>query len=363
MSKFSTKLEFWWRARARDIKAGKDVSVITLRGIYYLMRKLVGPRQMPKAESGFYAALEKTEEQSKIPREKLRIITEPKINLITRKGETPILKADLNELQNACAVIYIEKSTIIEAIEEDKSLTDRGIFIIKGMGFSSKEANKIIKKAQDLGIPIFTLTDFDPSGILIDLKIGQYGVKTTRLGVDPDLVKALGLKVQDVGEALPKGKNKLGHYKYLQKNYPKLAKEFETIGVKGQPYRIEIDGVFALAGKDRFIEEILKRADIAIPVKKVKKALQYKRVPKKVDDLRNQVHGLVDDLFTKAAETVETKYTDSKDSFNNIRLSEVEDNIQKAMNGKAEVPTAQVLEETIKALQKLLETQKKKESP
>lgn len=365
MNKFSTKLEAWWKARAQDIKAGKEVSPVTIRGILYLLRRLVGPRNMPK-KGGFYTALAKLEEDTKIPREKLRIITEPKINLITRKGETPILKADLNELQNACAIIYIEKSTIIEAIEQDRSLTDRGIFIIKGMGFSSKETNKIIKKAGDFGVPIFTLTDFDPSGILIDLKIGQCGVKTARLGVDPDLVKALGLKIQDVREPLPRGKNKLAHYKYLQTNYPKLAKEFVTIGVKGQPYRIEIDGVFALAGKDRFIEEILKRADIQVPIKKMKKALQYKRVPKKVDDLRNQVHTMVDDLFAKAAENVEDKYSDSKDSFNKIRLSEVEGNIQKAMDGKAEVPTTQVLEETIKSLQKLLEAQKRKlneESP
>lgn len=362
MSKFSIKLEAWWKARAKDVQTGKNVSPVTIRGILYLMRRLVSPRNMPK-KGGFYTALEKLEKDTKIPREKLRIITEPKINLITRKGETPILKADLNELGNACAVIYIEKSTIIEAIEEDKSLTDRGIFIIKGMGFSSKETNKIIKKAQDLGIPIFTLTDFDPSGILIDLKIGECGVKTARLGVDPDLVKALGLKIQDVREALPRGKNKSSHLKYLQTNYPKLAKQFTNIGVKGQPYRIEIDGVFALAGKDRFIEEILKRADIVVPVKKVKKALQYKRVPKKVDDLRNQMHGLVDDIFTKTAETVEAKYSDSNDSFNRIRLSEVEGNIQQAMDGKAEVPTTKVLEETIKQLQKLLDEQKKKAKP
>jgi len=356
MNKFSTYLESWWKARIKETV----LSPITLRGIYYLCRQKVGPKAMPKTKSGFYDALERIEETTKIPRERLKIVTEPKINLITREGESPLLKADLNKLKEACAIIYVEKSTIIQAIEEDKSLTDRGIFIIKAMGFSTKEANKMIKKTQSLGIPILTLTDFDPSGILIDMKISQCGIKTVRLGVDPDLVKALGLKIEDVREALPRAKNKLAHYKYLQTNYPKLAKGFLDIGMGGQPYRIEIDAVWALAGKDGFIEEILKRADLAVPVKPVQKALKYTRVPKKVDDLRTSIHGLVDELFSQAAQKAEVGVKDSKDSFNKLRLSEIEGKIQKTIDGNSEMPTAQILEKTIKTLQKLLDEQKRK---
>jgi len=358
--KFENALEKWWTERAKDINKSLNVDPITLRGLFYLLRQKVGTRNMPT--SGIYNAVERLEEKTKIPREKLKVISEPKINVITREGETPILKADLNELGKACAIIYIEKSTIIEAIEEDKSLTDRGIYIIKAMGFSTKETNKIIKKAQDLGIPILTLTDFDPSGILIDMKISQCGVKTTRLGVDPALVKALNLKIEDVREPIPKAKRQ-AHLKYLKTNYPKIAAEFTKIGVKGIPHRIEIDAIFALAGKDRFIEEILKRADLCVPVKKVQKALKYKRVPKKVDDLRQNVHNLVDELFTKAAEKAEDKVKDSQDSFNKIRLSQKEGQLQQVIDGKAEAPATQVLEETIKQLQKLLEEQKKKEAP
>jgi len=358
--KFMQALEKWWQDRSK----ASNLSPITLRGVYYLLRKQVGPKGMPKTKSGFYSSLEKVEITSKISREKLRIVTEPKINLITRTGESPLLKADLNALKNACAVIYIEKSTIIEAIEEDKALTDRGIMIIKAMGFSSKEASKMMKKVQDLGIPILTLTDYDPSGILIDLKISEYGIKTTRLGIDPELIKALKLKISDVREALPKGKGKLGHFKYLQANFPKLAKGFLDIGVGGQPYRIELDAVFALATKDRFIEEILKRADLAVPVKPVKQALSYKKVPTKVEGMRSTVHELVDDMFSKTAIGAEQGLVKSNESFNKIRLSQIEKKIEDTIEKKGEeVPTTEVLEKTIKALQELLEQQRQKEKP
>jgi len=363
MSKFTIGLEAWWIARIKQVRSGKKVSPLTIRGILYLIRQKIGIKNMPKTKAGFYSALERVERRHRVPREKLRIVTEPKINLITRTGEKPLLKAQPSDFQNACAIIYIEKSTIIDAIEEDKSLTDRGIHIIKAMGFSTRETNKMIKQAQTLGVPILTLTDYDPSGLLIDLKISESGVKTARLGVDPELVKALGLKLGDVKEPLPKARKKLAHYTYLKRKHPKLAAGFTKIGTKKQPYRVEIDGVFALAGKERFMEEIFKRADQVVPIKPIQKTLRHKRVPKKVDDLRTSVHTLVDDLFTRIAEEAETPHKNVKKPFAELRLSQVENAIEQTIEAKAQdAPTTQVLEETIKNLQKLLATQKAKEA-
>jgi hypothetical protein len=325
------------------------------------MRQKVGVKDMPKTKAGFYSALERVEIQFKVPREKLRIVTEPKVNLISRNGEVPLLKADPKEFQNACALIYVEKSTIIEAIEEDKSLTDRGILIIKAMGFSSREVNRIIKQAHTLGLPIFTLTDYDPSGILIDLKIQDSGVKTARLGVDPELVKILKLNLDDVREALPKEKKKLAHYKYLKAKYPKLADGFLKIGVNNQPYRIEIDGIFALAGKDRFVEEILKRADLIVQTKPIQKVLKHKKVPANVNKLREEMHTLVDELFTKASQDAEKSHVNTKESFNNIRLSKIEKSIEKTIDSNSSSNATQILQTTINNLQKLLETQQREE--
>ena len=322
------------------------------------MRREVGIRNMPKSKSGFYNALERIEKKYKVPRERLKIITEPKINLITRFEEKPFLKAEQSEFKNACALIFIEKSTIIAAIEEDKGLTDRGIYIIKSMGFSTREINKMIKQAQDLGVPILTLTDYDPSGVLIDLKIKEAGVKTARLGVDPKLVRSLGLKIEDVREPLPRAKKKLAHFKYLKRTHPRLAKGFIKIGEKGRPYRIEIDGVFALAGKDRFMTAILKRADEVIPVKPVQRSLVYKKVPKKVEDLRASMHRIVDNLFERIAEEAVAPHKDVKRSFVEIRLSAIERGIEQVIDQKAKgEATVEILEETITKLQKLLEKQ------
>jgi len=355
---FSKSLGIWWQNRIQLMKKKKNINPITLRGIYYLMRQQVGVKDMPKTKAGFYSALGRIEIQCKVPREKLRIVTEPKVNLISRSGEVPLLKADPKEFQNACALIYIEKSTIISAIEEDQSLTDRGILIIKAMGFSSREVNRVIKQAQTLGLPIFTLTDYDPSGILIDLKIQDSGVKTARLGVDPELVKILKLKLDDVREALPREKKKLAHYKYLKTKYPKLADGFLKIGLNNQPYRIEIDGIFALAGKDRFVEEILKRADLIVPTKPIQKVLKHKKVPENVNKMKEDMHALVDKLFAQASQDAEKSHVNAKESFNNIHLEKIENSIEKTINSNSSSDTTKVLQDTINSLQRLLEAQK-----
>ena len=359
MSKFRDALEKWWTDRIKQLRAGKKLSPVTLRGILYLMRQKVGVRKMPKSKTGFYAALSRTEKKHGVSREKLKIITEPKINLITRTEEKPFLKAKEEDFKGAVALIYIEKSTIIAAIEDDKSLTDRGIYIAKAMGFSTTDVNKMIKQAQSLGVPVLTLTDYDPSGLLIDIKIAESGVKTARLGIDLELVRALKLKVSDVKEALPRAKDKQAHYKYLKRTRPSLAKGFLKIGEGGKPYRIEIDGVFALAGKDRFVEAILKRADKIVPVKPVQKSLRYKRVPKKVDGLRESMHKAVDDIFEEIANDAAKPHRNTKKSFTEVRLSKMESEIEQTITDKADAaPTVQVLEDTIARLQALLKAQK-----
>jgi hypothetical protein len=229
-------------------------------------------------------------------------------------------------------------------------------------GNSSREVNRVIKQAHILGLPIFTLTDYDPSGILIDLKIQDSGVKTARLGVDPDLVKILNLKLDDVREALPREKKKLAHYKYLKTKYPKLADGFLKIGLNNQPYRIEIDGIFALAGKDRFVEEILKRADLIVPTKPIQKVLKHKKVPENVNKMKEDMHALVDKLFAQASQDAEKSHVNAKESFNNIHLGKIEQSIEKTIDSNSSSnTTTQILQTTINNLQKLLETQKREE--
>ena len=99
MSKFSSNLETWWTQRIQASKKGKPLSPLTIRGILYLLRQKVGVKEMPKTKAGFYTALGRVEIQFKVPREKLRIVTEPKVNLISRNGECPLLKADPKEFQ------------------------------------------------------------------------------------------------------------------------------------------------------------------------------------------------------------------------------------------------------------------------
>lgn len=358
MTVFREALTNWWTSRIDALKAGEKLSPLTIRGILYLLRKIVGIDNMP-GRSGFYAALDKVEQEHGVTRQELAIVTEPKINLVTRFDEKPMLKAKEWEIRDVCALLYIEKSTIIAAIEEDMSLTDRGISIVKAMGFSTRDVNKVIKLAQGLGVPILTLTDYDPSGVLIDLKIEATGVKTARVGVDVELVKVLDIPIEDVRERLPRDPRKLTHWKHLQKEYPEIADVFlNVIGDGRDPYRIEIDGVFAFAGKDKFIEAILERADRVVPVKPLQKALLFLEVPERVNKLRWAIYYMLDKVFAKVVAEELEPYVDLEKPFREIRLSEIETEIEEAIDTWAESgPVLKILEDAIVEIDRLLKEQ------
>ena len=74
------------------------------------------------------------------------------------------------------------------------------------------------------------------------------------------------------------------------------------------------------------------------------------------------MHRLVDELFIQTSEAAEKPHTNVAESFNKLRLSEIENKIEKTIDAKAANETTQVLEETIKSLQRLLETQKQNSS-
>lgn len=310
----------------------EELSPVTIRGILYLMRKEVGIENMP-TKSAFYSAVARVEEQFGIPRGRLQVITEPKINLITRFGESPILEVRPERVSHALALLYMEKSTIIKAIELDGSLTDRGIHIVKAMGFSTRDVNKVIAVARETGLLILTLTDLDPSGLLIDKHIARH-VETHRLGIDLDLVKGLGLAIEDVREPLPRDPKKLNHLKALTPEEQRIFTH--GIGDGEHPYRIEIDGVFALAGKGRFMSAILERADTILPTKPVARILAPRRVPRKVEDLRSQLHELIDRKFSDLLRDQVAKFERHEMPLKDIRLSEIEELIEDTLDREGE---------------------------
>ena len=103
----------------------------------------------------------------------------------------------------------------------------------------------------------------------------------------------------------------------------------------------------------------MKRADQIVQIKPIQKVLKHKKVPANVDKLREEMHSLVDELFTKASQEAEKAHVNIKESFNNIHLSKLEHSIEKTIDSKSSNDTTQILQDTINNLQKLLESQKK----
>lgn len=328
--KFRRWLDEWWGARVKSAQRRKELEEITIRGILYLARKAVGIDNMPKKRTKFYAAVESVEKRHGVAREKLMIITEPKINLITRYGEKPILKAEDWELSDVCALLYMEKGTIVAAIERDQALTRRGIWIVKAMGFSTRDANKVIALAREYGVLVLLLTDLDPSGILIEQAMKKAGIEVHRIGIDLELLEQLGVDVADVREVLPKDPEKLSHLKALSEEWQQLF--IKTIGDGKHPYRIEIDGVWALAGKRRFMRAILERADQVLPKKPLTKVLTPERVPTLVGEALSTLQRTINGLYERIRSEELRKYEDAKIPFAKINLREIEGDIGREIN-------------------------------
>jgi len=327
-------LDEWWRARIEALRRGEPLEEITIRGILYLARKAVGVENVPpeKRKSRFYGAVETVERRYGVDRSELMIITEPKIDLITRYGEKPVLKAKEWEISNVCALLYMEKGTIVAAIERDQALTMRGIWIVKAMGFSTRDVNKVIALARETGVVVLVLTDLDPSGIVIERAIHEAGIEVHRVGIDLELLEQLGVDINDVREALPREPEKLSHLKSLPEEWQRFF--IETIGDGEHPYRIEIDGVWALAGKRRFMAAILARADQVLPQKPLSRVLVPRSVPAKVgaalELLRSTVQGLYEGIRANELQ----KYDAADISFSEINLRDIESAIGREIDRK-----------------------------
>ena len=345
---FTIALKKWWEQRIQDKKQGKDLPMLSLRGIAYLIRHQIGIDKMPASKGGFYDALNRIEEEYGVDREDLNIFSEPKISFLSRYHESPILEVDEDTLTSCCALLYIEKTTIIKMMESDNSLTGRGINIIKGMGFSTRDTNKMIALAQSKGIPILLLTDLDPSGDIMERQIKASGVKCYRLGITLALLKKLGISISDVNEKLPNEPKKRNHLKSL----PQRRQDFykDVIG-KGKCHcRIEIDGVWAFAGKDKFVEAILDLADKHIPAKALERVLRPERFPESVEQMLLDIRRAIVLRYKDVRQKKIDEYKNSSMPFNDINLRDIESSIDNVIEQEDSGDIIRILKEALKSI-------------
>jgi len=244
---------------------------------------------------------------------------------MSRYREIPIMDVDVDTLTSCCALLYIEKTTIVKMMEIDNSLTGRGISIIKGMGFSTRDTNKLIALAQSRGVPILLLTDLDPSGDIMERQIEASGVRCFRLGITLPLLDKLDISIKEVYEKLPKKKEKLNHLKSLSQSRQDFYKNI--IGDGTDYHRIEIDGVWALAGKDKFVEAILELTDKYVPTKALERVLHPESYPKALSHVLSDIHSAIINQYAYVRQTKINEYKDSSMHFMDINLNDIETSI------------------------------------
>lgn len=206
----------------------------------------------------------------------------------------------------------------------------------------------MIALAQSKGIPILLLTDLDPSGDIIEKKINASGVKCYRLGITLTLLKKLGISVNDVNEPLPKDPEKLNHLKSLPQSRQDFYKG--TIGDGKDHYRIEIDGVWAFAGKDKFVEAILDLADKHIPTKALERVLQPERFPVPVEQVLFDIHRVIVSRYKDVRQKKINEYKNSSMPFNDINLRDIETSIDTVIEQEDSGNIIRILKKALKSI-------------
>jgi DNA topoisomerase-6 subunit A len=195
---------------------------ISLREVYYAMRRTLPDSNIDivNEQDESNKAVEDLELITNLLREQLhinanklgaaagRIVIKDKGDLIdwSKLGSGGwSIPSNVEDLQfkkvNAKFIIYMEKAAVWERLHEDKLWDKMNCVIIASQGQATRGIRRLLKRMNDeLKLPVYVLTDFDPWGIYIYsvLKTGSISLAhiSERLAI-PD-AKFLGLSGDDI---------------------------------------------------------------------------------------------------------------------------------------------------------------------
>lgn len=271
----------------------------TQQGIYYKIRNQMGGK-IDILRSSFIPAITDECEKLGTKRADLGIMAAVRAELYFRGNIYPVSLENIKALaMMGSDVILVEKEGVCQVLEP--YACRRGIALVNSRGFIVEYAKDLLLLSQKERANLFTITDYDASGLLIAQKISAI----PRLGVDLPMISTLNLKPEDVEEKYKAPKK---HLKPLPSHLQEEVKE----------KRIEIDAVLAAVGPKRlwsYVEkkmlelapqrDLTRSADltvilpreILVPLMKINKFVRSVGASKQEDikvKLRNWKRGFVD---------------------------------------------------------------------
>lgn len=271
----------------------------TQQGIYYKIRNQMGGK-IDILRSSFIPPITDECEKLGTKRADLGIMAAVRAELYFRGNIYPVSLENIKALaMMGSDVILVEKEGVCQVLEP--YACRRGIALVNSRGFIVEYAKDLLLLSQKEGANLFTITDYDASGLLIAQKISTI----PRLGVDLQMISTLNLKREDVEEKYKAPKK---HLKPLPSHLQEEVKE----------KRIEIDAVLAAVGPKRlwsYLEkkmlelapqrDLTRSADltvvlpreILVPLMKINKFVRSVGASKQEDTkakLRNWKRGFID---------------------------------------------------------------------
>jgi len=245
---------------------------ITVRGLFYRLRKLMGGELIGVSSKDTYQAYSQMlrEEVKKLGcigegrctgwREVLGIIASERAQHFHRGRTTSIAHDNVTELATkGCDIILCEKEGIVELLQPYAS--PLGVDLINSRGFSPDYVKWLIKLAQaeDNKGNVYILSDMDASGFVMQ----ENAYNIPRLGVDHQMLSELDIPLEEVKELTTT--DAYTHLKHLEEtgHYKQEFVEWLTSS------RVEIDAALAYVKPKRFWEYLKGRMEQIHPERRL----------------------------------------------------------------------------------------------
>jgi hypothetical protein len=222
--------------------------------------------------------------------------------------------AEIPRLQHVGTdILIIEKEGIAERLRRYFEKT--GIALVHSRGFLTEYASDLSIMAEENGGHIYTLTDFDVSGLLIAHKVED----VPRIGIDLQTLEDFGItehsQIARLTDYVTPDKH---HLKHIEDNYPEdLDVSFDL-----QHERIEINAVLNLVEVQRFGDWIVEKIKEENYVRDWNRAVRMPQAhmfrPPELDKVIGLIEGNIAGVLTPLVRERQDELAESEDFIENI---------------------------------------------
>jgi hypothetical protein len=242
-------------------------------------------------------------------------------------------------------ILIIEKEGIAERLRNYAAKS--GIALVHSRGFLTEYASDLSILAKQNGGHIYTLTDFDISGLLIAHKVED----VPRIGIDLQTLEDFGVTDQTQIERLTDYVDPDQHHlKHIEDNYPEdLDIDFDL-----RHKRIEINAVLNLVEAQRFWDWIVERVRYENSTRDWNRAIRMPEAhmfrPAELDRVVELVEKNIAGVLTPLVLEREEELRDSDDFIDD--LDEYEENMYGELQGEIDENTDN--DKIVRALRNIL---------